>query len=112
MGDINAETSFRFTHMQATIKDGKRMSTAKAFLKPALNRPNLDVMLQARVIKVLINDYGRSFGVLFRRNGKNYVAKTSREVILSAGAIASPHILMHSGIGPSNHLKGSWIITY
>ena len=108
IGDVNAEKSLRFTHMQATIKDGKRASTAKAFLKPAINRPNLDVMLQARVIKVLVDKYGRTYGVLFSRNNKRYVAKTRGEVILSAGTIESPRILMHSGIGPSNHLKGTF----
>ena len=92
--------------MQATIKDGKRMSTAKAFLKPSLKRPNLDVILQAYVIKVLIDDGGKCYGVLFSRNGKRYVAKSKGEVILSAGAISSPQILMHSGIGPAYHLKG------
>ena len=107
IGDINAETSFRFTHMQATIKDGSRMSTAKAFLRPALKRPNLDVILQAYVIKVLTDDvYGKCYGVLFSRYGKRHVAKTKGEVILSAGAVASPQILMHSGIGPVYHLKG------
>ena len=105
IGDVNAETSYRFTNMQATIKDGKRVSTAKAFLRPALTRPNLDVLLQAHVIKVLINSRGRCYGVVFHRNGKAFVAKVTGEVILSAGAIGSPQILMHSGIGPANHLK-------
>ena len=110
VGDINAESSFRFTHMQATIKNGKRMSTAKAFLNPALDRPNLDVILQAYVIKVLIDRYGKCDGLLFSRNGKTYVAKTKGEVILSAGTISSPQILMHSGIGPAYHLKGNCFI--
>ena len=106
-GDINAETSFRFTHMQATIKDGKRVSSAKAFLQPALERPNLDVILQAYVIKVLIDGtYPKANGVVFSRNGQKYVAKAKGEVILSAGAIASPQILMQSGVGPGYHLKG------
>ena len=107
IGDINAETSFRFTHQQATIKDGKRMSTSKAFLKPALGRANLDVILEAHVIKILFDKYKRSRGVLFSRHNKKYVAKTRDEVILSAGAIVSPQILMNSGIGPSYHLKGN-----
>ena len=107
VGDVNAETSFRFTHMQANIKDGKRDSTAKAFLKPALNRPNLHVMLQAHVIKVLIDKYSRTYGVLFSRNSKKHVVKTRGEVILSAGTIGTPQILMLSGIGPANHLKGT-----
>ena len=107
IGDINAETSFRFTHQQATIKDGKRDSTSKAFLKPALGRQNLDVILEAHVIKILFDKYKRSRGVLFSRHNKKYVAKTNGEIILSAGTIGSPHILMHSGIGPSYHLKGN-----
>ena len=107
IGDINAETSFRFTHQQATIKDGKRDSTSKAFLKPALGRQNLDVILEAHVIKILLDKYKRSRGVLFSRHNKKYVAKTKGEIILSAGTVGSPHILMHSGIGPSYHLKGN-----
>ena len=47
----------------------------------------------------------KKIGVVFRRNGKAFVAKVNGEVILSAGVIGSPQILMHSGVGPANHLK-------
>ena len=107
VGDVNAENSFRFTHQQATIKDGKRVSTSKAFLKPALGRPNLDVILEAHVMKIMFDKNKKSRGVFFSRHNKKYFAKTREEIILSAGAIGSPQILMHSGIGPSYHLKGN-----
>ena len=77
--DINSESADGFTHMQITAKDGKRFSTAKAFLKRALDRPNLHVILKARVTKVLLDDWNKAYGVVFQRGDwglrKTYIAR-------------------------------------
>ena len=89
---------------QFTIKDGKRHSAATAFLKPALNRPNLKVITHALTKRVILQN-GRATGVEFI-TGKNttQTATATREVILSAGAFQSPQLLMLSGIGPKDEL--------
>ncbi len=89
---------------QFTIKDGKRHSAATAFLKPALNRPNLTVITRALTKRVLLTN-GRATGVEFI-TGKNttQTATATREVILSAGSFQSPQLLMLSGIGPKDEL--------
>lgn len=90
---------------QFTIKDGRRHSTATAFLKPALNRPNLKVITRALTKRVLLEN-NRAVGVEFWC-GKNATEKAyaNREVILSAGAFQSPQLLMLSGIGPKDTLR-------
>eukprot|EP00095_Tigriopus_kingsejongensis_P012465 snap_masked-scaffold898_size83862-processed-gene-0.9 protein:Tk12465 transcript:snap_masked-scaffold898_size83862-processed-gene-0.9-mRNA-1 annotation:"glucose dehydrogenase" len=110
-GDVNAESQFHFTVPQTTTKDGQRYSTAKSFLKPARNRPNLRILLNARVLKLVMSKHAVR-GVVFKRFGKISSVKCKREVILSAGAIGSPQILMLSGIGPKNHLKHLGIPVY
>lgn len=90
---------------QGTIRDGLRCSTAKAYLRPASKRPNLHVALDAHVNKILIHDTTKeAYGVIFYRNGKQYMVFSGKEVILSAGAIQSPQILKLSGIGPKEEL--------
>ncbi|KAK0065520.1 glucose dehydrogenase [FAD quinone] [Biomphalaria pfeifferi] len=89
---------------QTTIINGIRSSTARAFLHPILNRPNLDIMVNAFVQKVIIKDnHAEGVEVIFQN--KKYVVKSNKEIILSAGAIQSPQILMLSGIGPKKHLE-------
>ncbi|WP_218036691.1 GMC family oxidoreductase [Sphingobium sp. EM0848] len=87
-----------------TAADGRRWSSARAYLTPARSRPNLHVVTDAHVERVLIEE-GRAQGVVWRRKGKIEEARATREVILSAGAIHSPHILMLSGIGDGEHLR-------
>ncbi len=95
--------------LQANIKRGKRVSTAKAFLtKDVIARDNLDIVLNARVTKLLLKGQ-RVTGVKFSRAGKVNLAYTRSEVILSAGAIATPQILMLSGIGSPDHLNAHGI---
>lgn len=90
---------------QFTIKDGKRHSTAAAFLKPILNRPNLTVRTQAHTQRILIKD-GRAVGVELT-TGRNLTETiiAGREVILAAGTFNSPQLLMLSGIGPGDELR-------
>jgi choline dehydrogenase len=87
---------------------GLRMQAAKAFLRPALIRPNLTLETGAAISRVLL-DGRRATGVEFRARGTAEVALATREVILAAGAIGSPQILMLSGIGPGEHLTAHGI---
>ena len=89
--------------MDNTIKNGERLSTARAFLKPAMVRKNLEVKTRALVSKIDILG-GRAVGVQFTVSGKPQAASARREIILSSGTINSPQILMLSGIGPADHL--------
>ncbi|KAG8194260.1 hypothetical protein JTE90_024588 [Oedothorax gibbosus] len=90
---------------QGTIRRGSRCSTAKAFLSSAGNRPNLDIVINAFVTKILIDVKRRARGVLFDRLGKSFKVIARREVIVSAGTINSAQLLMLSGIGPKKHLR-------
>ncbi|MDF2177122.1 choline dehydrogenase [Aliiglaciecola sp. CAU 1673] len=89
---------------QVTQKNGQRCSAAKAFLSNADERDNLHIYTQAQVQKVLVEE-GRAKGVVIRRNGKIETLYAKREVLLCAGAINSPQLLMLSGIGPADHLQ-------
>ena len=92
--------------MQVTQRAGRRWSTADAYLRPAMkSRPNLEVVTGAQVLRVEL-DGERATGVRYRdKRGREQVATAAREVILAAGAIGSPQILMLSGIGPADHLR-------
>ncbi|XP_031628483.1 glucose dehydrogenase [FAD, quinone]-like [Contarinia nasturtii] len=111
--DINADKHHGFISMQGTIADARRQSTAKAFLMPAKNRRNLKIIKHAFVEKILIDENKRAYGVQFVvgencktcGNCKNrMIARAQKEVILSAGAVMSPILLMLSGVGPANEL--------
>ena len=102
--DLNTGNATGFTVMQANIKDGKRVSSAKAFLKPARSRPNLDILTHATVEKILISK-GRVWGVAVSRNGQSFTVRARKEVILSAGVVGTAKILMLSGLGPRKHLQ-------
>lgn len=102
--DINGEQQTGFMLSQATIRRGSRCSTSKAFLRPVRLRKNLHVAVNAQVTKVLIDKNRRAYGVQFIRNNRKYVVGAQKEVILSAGSLNSPQLLMLSGIGPAQHL--------
>jgi choline dehydrogenase len=87
-----------------TQKGGKRHSTAVAYLKPAMKRPNLTVHTEAQATKVLM-DGKRAVGVSYLRGGAPVEARANREVILCGGAVNSPQLLLLSGIGPADDLK-------
>jgi len=88
---------------QQTRGGRRRASTARSYLRPALKRPNLELVTKALVHRVLFEGK-RAVGVEFSRNGNTERATAQREVILSAGAIGSPHILQLSGVGDAEHL--------
>jgi choline dehydrogenase len=90
--------------VQQTRGGRRRASAARSYLRPALKRPNLQVITGALVHRVLF-DGTRAVGVEFSRNGNTERVDASREVILSAGAIGSPHILQLSGVGDPEHLE-------
>ncbi|NVK13485.1 MAG: GMC family oxidoreductase N-terminal domain-containing protein [Rhodobacteraceae bacterium] len=91
-------------YARSTVKDGRRWSSADAFLRPAMKRGNLTVISGALVEKVLTK-CGRAIGVAFRVKGQPQTAMAAREVILSAGAVNSPQLLQLSGIGPAALLQ-------
>lgn len=103
--DYNGPNQVGFSYLQATIGNGTRQSTNVAYLYPIGNRRNLHVKKNSLVSKLLIDANKRVYGVEFYNNGRKYSVNTSKEVILSAGAINTPQILMLSGIGPSKHLR-------
>jgi choline dehydrogenase len=102
--DFNGATQEGVGWHQTTTRDGRRCSTAVGYLRPAMTRPNLQVLTHALTEKILFEGR-RAVGVAFRRGGESGVARARREVILSAGAIGSPQILMLSGVGPQAHLQ-------
>lgn len=89
---------------QVTHKNGERYSAAKAYLLPNMARPNLQVITDAHATRVLMEGR-RAVGVEYRQGGETKSLRASREVILSAGALLSPQLLMLSGIGPAAHLR-------
>lgn len=97
-----------FSTVQANLRNGRRVSAAKAFLAPIRNsRRNLRILPYSRVTKLLIDpETRRTMGVRFTAgNGKSYVARAKREVLLCAGTLNSPQLLMLSGVGPRQHLE-------
>lgn len=106
--DYNGYCQEGFGPMHMTVRGGVRESTSRAYLRPALKRRNLTVMKYVLVDKVVF-DGTRAIGVAARHNGKDMVLHANREVILSAGAIASPMILQRSGIGPETVLGDAGI---
>jgi choline dehydrogenase-like flavoprotein len=106
--DFNGASQEGVGLYQVTHKAGERCSAAKAYLTPALQRPNLKVFTGAQVTRILL-EKKRAVGVQFVQEGQLKQLNCQREVLLSAGAIQSPQILMLSGIGPRQHLLDTGI---
>jgi choline dehydrogenase-like flavoprotein len=102
--DYNGERQQGVSVAQVNQRRGLRSSTARAYLAPVRKRPNLTVVTDALVSRVRV-EQGRARGVEYRHEGRSLFAAATREVIVSAGAIASPKLLMLSGIGPAEHLR-------
>lgn len=93
------------SRLQLTMRDGVRESSSRAYLHPIRNRANLHMKKFSMVTKILIDPTKKTaYGVEFVSNGKTYRITAKREVIISAGAVNSPQLLMLSGIGPKKHL--------
>jgi len=102
--DYNGATQEGVGYYQRTIRNGVRLSAARAFLRPAMKRPTLRVITRALTTKVLFEGR-RAVGVAYRRGGAIHEARAGREVILAAGAINSPQLLQISGVGPARLLN-------
>ncbi|MFY3386026.1 GMC family oxidoreductase [Paracidovorax sp. MALMAid1276] len=102
--DFNGATQEGVGLYQVTHKNGERHSTAKAYLTPHLARPNLQVITGAHATRILFEGT-RAVGVEYRRGGVTAQVRAGREVLLSAGALLSPQLLMLSGVGPAAHLQ-------
>lgn len=102
--DYNGERQVGVGFGQVNQRRGFRHSTARAYLGPARRRKNLDVFTNALVKRVLFEER-RAVGVEFERGGQTVRASATKEVIVSAGAIASPKLLMLSGVGPAAALR-------
>jgi len=100
---MNGARQSGFGRVQVTAKNSVRFNAAKAFLGPAKQRSNLFVFKNSQATRILFEGVTAS-GVQFLRNGVQHVVKATKEVILSAGAIGSPQLLMLSGVGPREHL--------
>lgn len=102
--DYNGQNQSGVGYAQGSQKAGRRHSSASAFLSPIKRRKNLQVKLGAQATHIMFD--GKSAeGVAYKQNGADYTAKCAGEVILCAGAMGSPKILMQSGIGPANMLS-------
>ena len=102
--DLNGEFGEGFGAFDMTVKDGIRCSTARAYLRPAMSRPNIKVVPHALTRRILFEGR-RAVGVEFEVAGERRIARGRREVILSAGAINSPQLLKLSGVGPAAEMR-------
>ncbi|KAK7868837.1 hypothetical protein R5R35_003671 [Gryllus longicercus] len=104
--DYNGQSQMGVSRIQTTTWRGERWSTNRAFLFPTKRRRNLLVRKRALVTRVLLDAAARrAVGVRYERDGASHVATAKREVVLCAGAINTPQLLLLSGVGPSHHLR-------
>uniref|UniRef100_A0A6P7GWL5 Glucose dehydrogenase [FAD, quinone]-like n=1 Tax=Diabrotica virgifera virgifera TaxID=50390 RepID=A0A6P7GWL5_DIAVI len=102
--DLNGVDQNGVMTMQINTRKGRRQDSGTAFIKPFLHRKNLKVLTEALATKIIIQNKIAT-GVEYLRNGVLYSARAKKEVIVSAGTINSPQLLMLSGIGPKKHLQ-------
>ena len=108
--DFNTGDNEGISYFHVNQKRGRRWSSARGFLKPALHRQNLRLETNVLVDRLIVEN-GRAAGVRFQQNGETIEARAKGEVILSAGAIGSVQVLQRSGIGPADWLSGLGIDT-
>lgn len=102
--DYNGADQEGVGYYQMTMRNGRRCSSAVAYLRPAKGRPNLQIITNAHALGIEFEGT-RASAVKARVEGREVTIRASREIILSAGAIGSPQLLMVSGIGPPEHLQ-------
>jgi choline dehydrogenase len=107
-GDFNGARQEGLGFYDFNIREGRRESSATAFLRPVLNRPNLTIWTRAPVRRVVIEE-GRATGVEVARWGQRQIVRARREIVLSGGAINTPQLLQLSGIGPGEVLQQAGI---
>ncbi|WP_313076588.1 GMC family oxidoreductase N-terminal domain-containing protein [Melaminivora sp.] len=103
--DFNGERLEGVGLYQVTHRRGERHSVAKAYLTPHLSRPNLHVVTGAHATRIVFAEDRRAVGVEYLQGGQRHVARAAREVLLSAGALLSPQLLLLSGVGPGEELQ-------
>jgi len=108
--DYNGASQEGFARLQVNAVNGRRQSTAVAYLRPAMQRPNLEVEVRAHVNRIILED-GRAVGIEYSKDDRVQTVRAEKEVILSGGAINSPQVLLLSGIGPGEHLREMGIET-
>ena len=101
--DFNGPDQLGSGLYQLTQHRGQRWTTADGYLAPAKKRPNLTVLTETHVLRLVVSG-GRVTGVEVEREGRREIHRAEREVVLSAGAFNTPQLLMLSGIGPADHL--------
>ncbi len=101
--DMNGYQQEGFGRMDMTVYQGRRWSTANAYIRPIRQRRNLTLRLHALTDKILIED-GRAHGVTYQRGEQRHTVRARREIILAGGPVNSPQLLMLSGIGPGHQL--------
>lgn len=106
--DYNGAQQEGFCPCQMTIRNGRRWSAAAAYLWPAINRKNLTLKVNVLVTQIIL-DGARAIGIQYVQDGQVFTAFAEREVLLTAGVINSPQLLMLSGIGDPDVLKGHGI---
>lgn len=106
--DFNGPSQEGVGYYQLTNRDGRRSTTAVAYLRPIKSRRNLHVITNAEAQSIILDDM-KATGVRIRRDGRPEVVRARREVILSAGAIGSPQLLQVSGIGPAAVLNAAGV---
>lgn len=102
--DYNGTSQEGFGYYQVTQRAGRRWSAYRAYLEPAMRRPNLTVRTHAQAMRVLIED-GRAAGIVYRRAGRDETLRAKAEVVLAAGAVQTPQLLELSGIGDGKLLS-------
>lgn len=104
--DYNSPDQLGFGYVQTTTNKGHRLSSAKAFLHDHKRRKNLHILTEAKATKIIVEPQTkRAYAVEYIKDGRKHTVRCRREIILSAGPIASPQLLMLSGIGPQDHLQ-------
>ncbi len=103
--NLNTNIINQVGHYNINTKNGYRFTSSDGFLKPVLNHQNLKIITNAQVKKIIFDNNKKVSEIKIIKNKKIISIKTNLGVILSAGAIMTPHLLMHSGIGPANDLK-------
>lgn len=104
--DYNGPTQVGTAYLQTSTKNGARVSSNVGYLYPFKHRKNLYIRKMSQVTRILIDPSTKvAYGVEYSKNGIRHEVYASKEVILSAGAINSPQLLMLSGVGPANHLR-------
>lgn len=108
--DVSGERQSGTSRLQTTTRMGYRLSSNRAYIDPVRNRPNLHILTKTMATKIILQDKHAVAVELSQSSAPSTLIKASKEIILSAGAINSPQLLMLSGIGPSQHLRSNNIV--